>query len=183
MYDHCARVGGQPAFNGAFGVEKSGLPIAPATRAIRLIINMVPSNRAQRPIDGDIGLLPVGGEHHVTILQDGETLMWSGDDIKGCFHVFRLPPCWRPWMALSAPVDPAALGLASAPPAWLAVAAVPTGRVSAVGIAPPDAARLQRGSDRELLHRRLAAEPARVGLRNHLREVHVVYVNLPPAPR
>ncbi|CAK0897904.1 unnamed protein product, partial [Prorocentrum cordatum] len=112
----------------------AGVPIPPATRVLRLIINMVPSNRVQRAIDGDIGLLPVGGEHHVTLLADGETLLWSSDDIKGCFHVFRLPSCWRPWMALSAPVDPLTLGRAKGPMIWVAVAVVPMGWLSAVGI-------------------------------------------------
>ena len=66
---------------------------------------------------------------------DGEVLLWSSDDIKGCFHVFRLPEVWRPWMALSAPVDPVALGRASGPPVWVAVAVVSMGWLSAVGIA------------------------------------------------
>ncbi|CAK0810274.1 unnamed protein product, partial [Prorocentrum cordatum] len=130
-----AVVGGQPVLNGAFGVVKSGDPLPPATRVLRLIINMIPSNRVQRPIDGDIAMLPVGGEHHVVILGDGEVLLWSSDDIKGCFHVFRPPEVWRPWMALSAPVDPVPLGGASGPPVWVAVAVAPMGWLSAVGIA------------------------------------------------
>ncbi|CAK0841817.1 unnamed protein product, partial [Prorocentrum cordatum] len=133
-HDAIARVGGQPILNGAFGVVKSGTPMPPATRVLRLIINMVPSNRVQVPILGDIKLLPVGGEHHVTVIEDGELLVWSSEDIKGCFHVFKLPACWRPWMALSRPVAPAALGRATGPPIWVSVAAVPMGWLSAVGI-------------------------------------------------
>ena len=55
-------VDGQPVLVGAFGVEKRGTPIPPATRVLRLIVNAIPSNKQQTAIKGDGEQMPVGGE-------------------------------------------------------------------------------------------------------------------------
>ena len=47
-------VGGQPVLVGAFGVEKRGTPIPPATGVLKLIVNAIPSIKQQTAIKGDI---------------------------------------------------------------------------------------------------------------------------------
>ena len=60
---------------GAFGVRKSGAPIPPATRVLRLIVNAIPSNAQQWPILGDIERMPVGGEWLYICLQESELVL------------------------------------------------------------------------------------------------------------
>ena len=124
---------GVPVLSGAFGVEKSGAPLAPATRVLRLIINAIPTNGGQWPIHGDIQKMPIGGEWRHIALQEGELLLWSSEDIKGCFHIFKLPLAWQRWMVLSKPICDSALGR-NGPPVWLAVGVTPMGWLSAVGV-------------------------------------------------
>ena len=87
---------------GAFGVVKSGVPVPPATRVLRLIINAVPSNSLQRPILGDLEKMPVGGEWLYVCLGENDMILWSSDDISGCFHVFSLP---RPMAKVDDPLE------------------------------------------------------------------------------
>ena len=69
-------VDGQPVLVGAFGVEKRGTPIPPATRVLRLIVNAIPSNKQQTAIKGDIEQMPVGGEWlHVALETDEIVLL------------------------------------------------------------------------------------------------------------
>ena len=71
-------VDGQPVLVGAFGVEKRGTPLPPATRVLRLIVNAIPINK-------HIEQMPVGGEWLHIALETGEIVLWSSDDIQGCF--------------------------------------------------------------------------------------------------
>ena len=102
--DDAPIVGGQPVLVGAFGVDRRGTPIPPATRVLRLIVNAIPSNKQQTAIKGDIEHMPVGGEWLHIALESDEIVLRSSDDIQGCFHVFSLPPAWRRWMILSKPI-------------------------------------------------------------------------------
>ena len=155
--DDAPIVGGQPVLVGAFGVEKRGTPIPPATRVFRLIVNAIPSNKQQTAIKGDIEQTPVGGEWLHIALETDEIVLWSSDDIQGCFHVFSLPPAWRRWMILSKPIrvampagkagvlasnDQLSRGGNAPQPVcsggsrlvWLALAVIPMGWLSAVGV-------------------------------------------------
>ena len=107
--DEIPRIRGAPVLCGAFGVEKSGTPVAPATRVLRLIINAIPTNGGQWPIHGDIQKMPTGGEWHHVAFQEGELPLWSSGDVKGCFHISKLPRAWQRWTALSKPIRASAL--------------------------------------------------------------------------
>ena len=85
--------------------------------------------------------MPIGGEWRHIVLQEGELLLWSSEDITGCFHIFMFPLAWQRWMLLSRPIRPPALGR-KGPPVWLAVGVIPMGWLFAVGVV-------------QLLHRRL----------------------------
>ena len=149
-------VDGQAVLVGAFGVEKRGVPQPPATRVLRLIVNGIPSNKQQTAIKGDIEQMPVGGEWLHIALETDEIVLWSSDDIQGCFHVFSLPPSWRRWMILSKPIRVATPGISRVSTSednlchpcaasgtmghgqfrevWLALAVIPMGWLSAVGV-------------------------------------------------
>ena len=150
-------VDGQQMLVGAFGVENLGTPIPPATRVLRLIVNAIPSNKQQTAIKGDIEQMPVGGEWLHIALEADEIVLWSSDDIQRCFHVFSLPPAWRRWMILSKPIraampaggagvltsnDQLSRGGNAPQPVvsdssrlvWLALAVIPMGLLSAVGV-------------------------------------------------
>ena len=142
---------------GAFGVEKRGTPVPPATRVLRLIVNAIPSNKQPTAIKGDIEQVPVGSEWLHIAPETDEIVLWSSDDIQGCFHVFSLPPSWRKWMILSKPIRvampaggagvlttndklsrggnaPQPVGFDSSRLIWLALAVIPMGWLSAVGV-------------------------------------------------
>ena len=142
---------------GAFGVEQRGTPIPPATRVLRLIVHAIPSNKQQIAIKGYIEQMPAGSEWLHIALQSDEIVLWSSDDIQGCFHVFSLPPAWRRWMILSKPIrvalpagrlrvlasnDQLSRGGNAPQPVvsdgsrliWLALAVIPMGWLSAVGV-------------------------------------------------
>ena len=87
-----------------FGVVKSGVRVPLATLVLRLFINAIPSHSLQRPILGDEEKMPVGDEWLYVCLGENEMILWSSDDIFGCFHVFSVPVPWRRWMILSKPI-------------------------------------------------------------------------------
>ena len=104
-------------------------------------MNATPSNKQQTAIKG----MPVEGEWLHIALETDEIVLWSSDDIQGCFHFFSLPPAWRNWMILSKPIPVAmpAGGTGNAPQpvvsnssrlVWLALAVIPMGWLSAVGV-------------------------------------------------
>ena len=92
---------GELILSGAFGVEKRSdprvqLPDGSDGPALRLILNLIPSNACQLPIEGDIDELPACGQLAAAVLADDETLLWSSADRKCFFYIFRLPEVWWP---------------------------------------------------------------------------------------
>ena len=47
--------------------------------------------------------MPVDGEWLHVAMETDAIILWSFDDISGCFHVFALQTAWRPWMICSKP--------------------------------------------------------------------------------
>ena len=58
----------------------------------------------QHVISGDMPQLHSSGQWRCLVSENGETLVWSGEDLKYCFYVFEIPKPWRRWMAFAAPV-------------------------------------------------------------------------------
>ena len=85
-------VDGQPVLVGAFGVEKRGTPIPPATRVLRLIVNAIPSNKQQTAIKGDIEQMPVGDEWLHIALETDEIVLWSSEAFRDVFTSSRCRP-------------------------------------------------------------------------------------------
>ena len=82
-------VDGEPVLVGAFGVEKRGTPLPPATQVLRLIVNAIPSNKQQTAIKGDIEKMPVEAS--------GFTLRWKPmRSSSGRLMTFKVvPTCSR----------------------------------------------------------------------------------------
>ncbi|CAK0805394.1 unnamed protein product, partial [Prorocentrum cordatum] len=98
------RVRGEPVLNGLFAVEKKGAPAPGATRVTRLILNMVPGNSLLKAHVGEAALLAASTSWTSVVIPEGKLLLWSGDDQKGAFFVWRVPPAWHPYMAVGRPL-------------------------------------------------------------------------------
>ncbi|CAK0814337.1 unnamed protein product, partial [Prorocentrum cordatum] len=98
------RARGEPVLNGLFAVEKKGTPAPGATRVTRLILNMVPGNSLLKAHVGEAALLAASTSWTSVVIPEGKLLLWSGDDQKGAFFVWRVPPAWHPYMAVGRPL-------------------------------------------------------------------------------
>ena len=130
---------GEMILNGAFGVEKAHDPPViledgSEAPALRLILNLIPSNACQLSIDGDIAELPACGQLCATVLAKDETLLWSSADRKCFFYIFRLPAAWWPWMALTGKVPGRCVGCPERGRVRVAARVVGMGWLPAVGI-------------------------------------------------
>ncbi|CAK0822340.1 unnamed protein product [Prorocentrum cordatum] len=98
------RARGEPVLNGLFAVEKKGAPAPGATRVTRLTLDMVPGNSLLKAHVGEAALLAASTSWTSVVIPLGKLLLWSGDDQKGAFFVWRVPPAWHPYMAVGRPL-------------------------------------------------------------------------------
>lgn len=90
--------------NGAFGVHKAWLQREDGSwyRALRLIINLIPSNSFQRRVptkpSQKMGYGPLWGR---LVLHDDEVVLCCAEDQKHCFHVYRPGYAWRGFFVLN----------------------------------------------------------------------------------
>ena len=130
-WEDIEEVDGEKVLNGMFGVRK---PSEPDGGTLRLVMNMIPSNWMQQTIVGDMDVLPHASQWHGLVLEEGEFLLWSEEDQKCCFYVYRLPKSWRGWMAFCRPIRGELVGGTVGQVVYLASAVVPMGWASATGI-------------------------------------------------
>ena len=95
---------GQPVLNGLFAVEKKGTPGPGAERVTRLILNMVLANSLLKAHVGEASLLAASTSWTSVVIPEGKLMLWSGDDQKGAFFVWRFPAAWHPYMAVGRPL-------------------------------------------------------------------------------
>eukprot|EP00435_Cladocopium_sp_Y103_P068601 s30_g31.t2 len=125
---------GQPLLHGLFSVGKNewdgGL------ESQRLIMNMVPLNQNCRNLQSDIGTLPSLPAMNSFLLEGGETLLLSSEDIRCFFYLFRVPREWIRFLCFNKQVPdhilPADL---RGKPCVLASLVLPMGWLNSVGIA------------------------------------------------
>ena len=67
--------------HGMCGVKKPGQPAGP-TSTLRLVMNLIPASRCMMSIPGDLDQLPYHGQLQGLVLQDGEFVLWLGEDLK-----------------------------------------------------------------------------------------------------
>ena len=99
--------GGRPLLNRLFGVSEGQLLGAEhgtweSRSMLRLIMNLTAANELLRCMKGDIALLPHFGMRKSLVLVGRETLVWTWEDLKGCFYLFRLPIRWAKVFAFDA---------------------------------------------------------------------------------
>ena len=87
---------GVPVTNGLFSLEKRGETVGPDDDRVRqrLIIYMVPSNKIQHAIPGDLEALPTTAQWNSLQLEHLEVMLLSSSDRKCFFYLFRMEPCW-----------------------------------------------------------------------------------------
>ncbi|CAK0905731.1 unnamed protein product [Prorocentrum cordatum] len=125
------QVRGAPLLNGLFAVEKKGAPGPGAERVTRLILNMVPGNSLLKPFVGEASTLAASTGWTTLHLPEGSLLLWSGDDQKGAFFVWRIPRCWHAHMAVGKALRGDLFGRA-APRVFVASAVISMGWMLAV---------------------------------------------------
>lgn len=119
--------------NGMFGVGKGDLNES-GDELLRLIMNLIPSNELQRTVPGDVDTLPYLGQWGSAQLLAHQVLLWSSEDIKCMFYIFRLPDQWMPYLAFGEPLDGKYYGKPTGELWHLAARVPPMGWLSAVGV-------------------------------------------------
>ena len=138
---------GEALLNGAFGVpklEEGQATFDPLRVVLRLIINLRPSNALQNMIVGDMDGLPLFSQWCLCELQEHEMYLYSAEDQRGAFYLYKLAAAWLPWFVLAKAAWAPTLKLldVSAERRWPAMGVIPTGWLSATGIMQHLAVRL-----------------------------------------
>ena len=127
-----------PLVNGTFGVGKGswpdGQPQSDDNEVLRWIVNLTASNELQLKVDGDAPKLPMAVQWRLIQLREEEYLIWSWKDLKGCFHIFRLPATWLKLFVLNKQFNRKSLGLSGSGTCFLGVTVVPMGWINAFGL-------------------------------------------------
>ena len=99
-------------------------------------MNLVPGNAYQKLLIDSLGTLNSAATWTSIHVPEGHVLLWSSDDIKGAFYIFRLPPAWRPFMAFEKRVPGSILGprFAHLEMAYVCSAVIPMGWINAVSL-------------------------------------------------
>ena len=90
---------GQPVLNGLFAVGKG--EYVNGTETQRLIMNLTPVNALCRSLAGDVGTLPALSGMNGYILDDGEVVLLSSEDIRCFFYLFAVPQCWKSYLGFN----------------------------------------------------------------------------------
>ena len=96
--------------NGLFGVIKPGKFCTSGLPVLRVIMNLIPSNRLFQVITGDVQFLPHGAAWIPLVLRDGEELRVSQGDMSAAFYLFRIPDAWQTFMSFAYKVREVKLG-------------------------------------------------------------------------
>ena len=97
-------VEGKPLLNGMFSVGKGEFKNGLETQ--RLIMNLIPVNALCRPLAGDIGTLPGIAGLSGFLLEAGEVVLLSSEDIRCFFYLFGVPAKWRKYLGFNKLVPP-----------------------------------------------------------------------------
>ena len=84
---------GVPLTNGLFSVGKGEYVDQLETQ--RLIMNLIPANSITKQIKGDVSTLPLVSGMSGILLEEGEFLLTSSEDIKCFFYLFSVPDSWK----------------------------------------------------------------------------------------
>ena len=114
------KVGGKPVLNGLFGVSKH--EFSGNYEVMRIIMNLIPTNRLRRALESDLSTLPSWAGMTPLVLEPEENLVVSSEDVRCFFYIFRLPEIWKPLMAFNRPLPQSLCG--DRPGLWYPCSAV-----------------------------------------------------------
>lgn len=95
-------VNGSPLLNGLFGVSKQ--EFAGPHEIHRLIMNLIPANKIVRGIHGDVATLPAWSSMGPLLLEVGDSLVISSEDVRCFFYIFKVPSSWRKYLGFNRPL-------------------------------------------------------------------------------
>lgn len=97
--DRVYHLNGQPVLNGLFAVGKGEFENGIKTQ--RLIMNLTPVNALCRPLAGDVSTLPAISGMNGYLLEDGEVVLLSSEDIRCFFYLFSVPDAWKAYLGFN----------------------------------------------------------------------------------
>ena len=92
-------VDGSPILNGMFGVSKDEFDNG--VEVMRLIMNLIPVNKLCRNLGGDVSTLPNWSGMGSYVLETGEILLMSSEDIRCFFYLFSVPQSWKRFLGFN----------------------------------------------------------------------------------
>ena len=125
---------GGPYLSGLFGVPKPGKVTDQGQPILRLIMNLIPINRALDIIMGDIAELPSASSWQQFVLVEGDTISISQADMASAFYLFRIPPAWQRYLCFNFRLTRKQAGLSGAGFVYPACRVLPMGWSSSVGV-------------------------------------------------
>ena len=125
---------GGPYLSGLFGVPKPGKVTDQEQPILRLIMNLIPINRALDIIMGDIAELPSASSWQQLVLVEGDTISISQADMASAFYLFRIPPAWQRYLCFNFRLTRKQAGLSGAGFVYPACRVLPMGWSSSVGV-------------------------------------------------
>ena len=119
-------IGDTPVLNGMFGVSKD--EFAQGVEVMRLIMNLIPVNKLCRNLGGDVSTLPNWSGMGSYLLNSGEVLLLSSEDIRCFFYLFSVPQSWKRFLGFNKLVPSQLL-----PSHWQGIPCVLVSRVLPMG--------------------------------------------------
>ena len=123
-----------PYLSGLFGVPKPGKFTSQGKPILRLIMNLIPINRALDVIKGDISELPSASSWQQLVLVEGDTISISQADMASAFYLFRIPPAWQKFLCFNFKLTRKQAGLTGPGFVYPACRVLPMGWSSSVGV-------------------------------------------------
>ena len=87
-------------------------------------------------LTGDMALLPLVNNWHMLMLEAGQDVLLSSEDMRCAFYLFEFPELWLPWLCFSMAVSRRNLGIPGDPKelVYVCLTVVPMGWNSATGV-------------------------------------------------
>lgn len=124
-----------PFLSGLFGVPKPGkFTSSKNKQVLRLMMNLIPINRALDVILGDIHELPSALIWQELVLFEGSSITISQADMSAAFYLFRLPPGWLKFLSFNFRLKRTDVGLVGPGFVYPACRVLPMGWSSSVGL-------------------------------------------------
>ncbi len=123
-----------PFLSGLFGVPKPNKFSPEGAPVLRLIMNLIPINRALDVILGDISELPSASCWQQLVLSENDSISISQADMASAFYLFKLPKEWLKFLCFNFRLTNSQAGLGGSGYVYPACRVLPMGWSSSVGV-------------------------------------------------